>query len=430
MDSFIELAKEPAQYRTGPQGKSSALSVTCSESGVLRGGIRDTSTPILILGGKENSLSITRHLGGLGVSVRVSGPANCWGIYSRYCQESFLVRPGTSAAQFWHNLLLASDRRLDGHVIFACSDEAIEFIADNYHKLAQRYVVGDAVPALQKAFLDKRRTLELAREAGIDAPAFWSVKSVSELDDIADKIRFPVMVKPIHSHKFIRIFGVKLFVIESSAEELKDKITLAQDHGLEVMIVEMIPGADRLLSSYYSYIDADGTSLFQFTKRILRRFPTNSGGACYHVTEWCEETARLGQQLFARVGLRGFGNVEFKRDPRDGKLKIIEVNSRFTAAQELLLRSGAAVDAIVYCHVTRQPGPHFVHYRQQMRYWYPLRDFLAFLELRKRGELSFLQWARSIVPYHQVLPLWNIRDPLPCLGAAWAVVQVLVCGRR
>lgn len=430
MTSTTGPATVAARNRTGPRWDVPAPPAPVSADDAPRGVISDTATPVLILGGKENSLSITRHLGGLGVSVRVSGPANCWGMYSRHCREAFPVRRGTSAASVWSKLLLSADRRLDGHVILACSDEAIEFIADNHDRLAQRYRLGDGVPALQKAFLDKKRTLELARQADIDTPAFWSVGTISELDAIADTIQFPVMVKPIHSHKFVRTFGVKLFVVESGFAELKEKIALAQDHGLAVMIVEMIPGPDRLLSSYYSYIDADGNSLFQYTKRILRRFPTNRGGACYHITEWCEETARLGQRLFARAGLRGFGNVEFKRDLRDGKLKIIEVNSRFTAAQELLLQSGAAVDAIVYCHVTGQPGPRFERYRQQMRYWYPLRDFLAFLELRKRGELGLLQWLRSIVPFRHVLPLWNVRDPLPCFGAAAAVVQVLIHGRR
>jgi hypothetical protein len=45
----------------------------------------DTSAPVLVLGGKENALSVTRHLGRLGITVRVSGGANSWGMHSRYC---------------------------------------------------------------------------------------------------------------------------------------------------------------------------------------------------------------------------------------------------------------------------------------------------------------------------------------------------------
>jgi len=39
----------------------------------------ESGTPVLILGSKENSLSVARHLGSLGITVRVSGPPNCWG---------------------------------------------------------------------------------------------------------------------------------------------------------------------------------------------------------------------------------------------------------------------------------------------------------------------------------------------------------------
>ena len=39
----------------------------------------DFSTPVLILGRNENSLSVTGHLRRLGITVRVSGPQDCLG---------------------------------------------------------------------------------------------------------------------------------------------------------------------------------------------------------------------------------------------------------------------------------------------------------------------------------------------------------------
>jgi len=51
----------------------------------------DTSTPVMILGGKENALSLVRSLGQQGITMRVSGPAACWGMASRYCHEAFRV---------------------------------------------------------------------------------------------------------------------------------------------------------------------------------------------------------------------------------------------------------------------------------------------------------------------------------------------------
>ena len=97
--------------------------------------------------------------------------------------------------------------------------------------------------------------------------------------------------------------------------------------------MEFIPGGDDRHCSYYTYIDETGNPLFHFTKRLLRRHRANEGGATYHITDWNPEVAEKGLRLLQHVGLRGLGNVEFKRDPRDGELKLIEVNARLHRRQ-------------------------------------------------------------------------------------------------
>lgn len=391
----------------------------------------NTSVPVLILGGKENSLSLARHLGSRGITVRVSGPASCWGMYSRYCRQRFPVPYGQSIVAFWKNLLLSpNDGRLHGHILFAGSDEAIEFLTEHRQELEQCYRLEDAVPELQRALLDKRKTLELAQAAGVSTPNFWIVKSEADVEKIYHEAKFPLIIKPIHTYKFSRVFGRKLFIIENNFDELVEKVRLAHANDFEVIIVEMIPGPDDLLCSYYTYVDKNGNNLFHYTKRILRRFPVNRGNACYHITEWLPETAELGRRFFKSIGFSGMGNIEFKRDTRDGKLKVIEVNTRFTAAQELIVRSGAPIDLILYCHLTGQPLPDFKEYEQFMRLWHPSRDFLAFLQLMKHGELSFVSWVKSVFPYRQVLPLWNLRDPMPIVGVTAANLQRLLRGRQ
>jgi len=186
---------------------------------------------------------------------------------------------------------------------------------------------------------------------------------------------------------------------------------------LPFLVSELVPGPDRLLSSYYTYIDEQGEALFHLTKSVLRRHPMNMGSACYHLSEWLPETAALGERFFRGVGLRGLGNVEFKRDLRDGELKLIESNARFTAAQELLVRCGMDTAVIVYDHLVGRPAPRVREYRQNLRLWYPRQDFAAFRELRGRGELGFFGWLRSIA-HRQVLPYFALTDPWPSLTNA------------
>jgi predicted ATP-grasp superfamily ATP-dependent carboligase len=243
------------------------------------------------------------------------------------------------------------------------------------------------------------------------------------LAGLRHELSFPVAVKPIQSHRFTKVFGRKLFVVDSSFEELEAILRRCRERKLDVFLVEMIPGPDSLLSSYYTYRDQAGRCLFEFTKSVIRRWPVNRGNACFHKTGWLPETAAAGARFFESTGLMGLGNIEFKRDPRDGKLKIIEVNARFTAAQELLRRAGYPIDLVIYCHLTGQPLPALVASRRTLYFWYPLRDLLGFLELRRRGELSTWGWLRSIATTAHVFPLASLSDPLPMLGAGFAVAR-------
>jgi predicted ATP-grasp superfamily ATP-dependent carboligase len=375
----------------------------------------DNSTPVMLLGGRENALSITRSLGRHGVKIRVSNVPRSWAMASRYCAESYPSPKGTDINAFWHDLLLGKDsQRFHGQVVFACNDPALEFVAVHRDELRAKYLLVDQDPELQRKLLDKKETLELARLAGVGAPGHWDVETAQDVEKIRQEIHFPVMVKPLNTHKFGRIFGRKLFIIENSFDEVVEKVRLSHEHDMPVMVVEMIPGPDSLLSSYNTYIDPDGNSLYGFTKRVIRRYPTNRGGCCYHITEWIPEVAELGKKFFSGIGFKGIGNVEFKRDLRDGQLKIIESNARFVAAHELFVQSGAPSDVLVYCHLTGQPIPDLSNYKQLLRLWYPLKDFLAYRELSGRGQLSFGQWIGSIM-HPQVFPVFSMADPYPSL---------------
>ena len=80
----------------------------------------DTSTPVLLLGGRENALSLARSFGRAGITVRVSGMADCWGLYSKYCKEGLRVPKGVSPEDYLAELLVSGKNpHLQGHLIVA-----------------------------------------------------------------------------------------------------------------------------------------------------------------------------------------------------------------------------------------------------------------------------------------------------------------------
>jgi D-aspartate ligase len=369
---------------------------------------------VLILGGSANALSIGRSLGRQGVRVSISQPAGRPEQRSRWFAESHPFESRAEAHAAWRALLARPE--LAGRVLLACDDDAIEFLARERGALADRFLLDDSIPELQLALLDKRKTIELARASGVPAPRLWDVSAGDGAERVLDEVAYPAIAKPVHSHLFQRAFGTKgrKFFVAESAVELRAALERLAGAGIDAIVAEKIPGPDSLLGSYYTYVTADGTRLFRYTKKIVRRYPKNEGLACCHVSEWDEELAELGERFFTGIGFRGFGNVEFKRDPRDGVLKLIECNARFTAAQELLYRCGVDSARMVYDHLTGRPVSQVGSYRQGVLFWAPLRDFKAFRELNRAGELSLGGWLRSLLR-PRTYPYLSLSDPLPFL---------------
>lgn len=367
--------------------------------------------PVILLGGGANALSVARQLGRLGAAVHALNEPGAFVNHSRFCRA---IEAGEGAGAWKDFLLGKRSEALRGAVVLACSDAGIELIAARREELRERYHLDDSEPRAQRMMLNKLSTYRAGAAAGIPTPKFWVVESPADLERCRAELVYPLVVKPQLSHVFEAKTGKKLLMAGDFDEALAAVDAVAAT-GTPSVLMEKIPGPDDRLCSYYTYLDEDSRPLFHFTKRIIRRYPVMTGTACYHVTDWIPEAADLANRLFSHVGLRGLANVEFKRDDRDGKLKLIECNARFTASDCLVARSGINLAAFVYCRLTGRPTPPMNDFVRGVRLWDPVRDFQAHLAMRKAGTLTTRQWLASVCR-RQTFPYFQWTDPAPALA--------------
>jgi predicted ATP-grasp superfamily ATP-dependent carboligase len=370
--------------------------------------------PAIVLGGDSNALSVARSLGRQGIPVYAIG-YDPHLRFSRYCRWIHVPFHHSDEATWSDYLLGPESDGLRGSVLLACSDGALATIARHREVLAEKFLLDESHVPAQLCMLNKLSTYRAAVEAGVPAPRFWEIGCAADLQRHRADLVFPLLVKPLFSHHFGSIGGK--FLVARSFDELTAAYARTQDARIEVLLLELIPGPDSRLCSYYTYLDAEGRPRFDFTKRIIRRFPVNMGNACYHITDRVPEVRELSLQLLQHVGLRGLACVEFKRDPRDDRLKLIECNARFTAANNLVAAAGFDLARFVYNRRVGLSPPPMEHYACGMRLWYPREDFRSFRVLHERGELSWWGWLRSIA-HRQRLPFFSWSDPLPSLGTA------------
>jgi predicted ATP-grasp superfamily ATP-dependent carboligase len=376
---------------------------------------RDHFPPVVLLGGDANALSVARSLSRDGVPVHAIGLSNSPARWSRRCRW-IPVDTTADVQDSWSRYLLGPEsERLRGAVLLSCCDDGIELIVNHREELSRRFTLDDSNKDAQLSMLNKLATYRAAVAAGVPTPRFWVAESREQLNRIRDELCYPLIVKPQHSHAFAARIGKGKFLrVENFSELLNAHRRLTEQVGIAVVLMESIPGPDDRLCSYYTYLDEHGRPLFDFTKRIIRRSPMNRGPACYHVTDWNPEVKEVALRLFQHVGLRGLANAEFKRDERDGQLKLIECNARFTAANCLVAASGLDLAKFVYNRLVGRPFQLPDKYATGLHLWDPVLDVRAFWELRRANLLTFGDWVSSL-RRPKVLPYFRWSDPLPSI---------------
>lgn len=356
--------------------------------------INSALPPAILLGGGANALSAARTLRRRGILVLSLGNRESGLRYSRFCRWIPLSGPGDIHSRWLEWFIGIGKKEYSGAAIIPCGDNGLEFVLNHRAALADNFLVYETNDEVLAAMLDKAGTHALAKKAGVAAPEVWTVNTREDIRRLMEIVKFPCGLKPRVSHEFKKFTEKKLIVVDNPTELLA-AFAKIEPFKVEMMVTELIPGGDRGYCSYYSYLDEKGEPLFHLTKRKLRQHPTGFGTGTFHVTDWNPEVAALGLKFFQSIGLRGFACAEFKRDPRDGNLKLIEVNHRFTEPTEMMLKAGFDFASLVYNRLTNRPLPRLDSYRKGICLAKPWEDILAFRELHQRGELGFGEWLSS-----------------------------------
>lgn len=375
----------------------------------------------ILLGGEMIAVSAARSISRSGVRIVALGDTTDPVRHSRFCHA--FVDVGSKRGLLERYLAWFESGPGEG-VILPCDDESVELVARHRERLlGWGYQPIEANDEVALAMLNKARTYELAARAGVPTPRTQRVSTHEDVARVAEAFEFPCALKPIQSHVFAMHFGIrrKLDVVQEPSE-LEEAFERASALGIDMLATELVPGAEDQFASYYAYIAADGQPLFHFTKRKLRQWPIRFGLGSYHLTSWDSEVAELGLRFFEGIGLRGVGNVEFKRDSRDGRWKLIECNHRFTAATEQVRLSGIDIPLLAYNRVVGRADPPVESYRTGLALWLPIEDTRAFLAYRREGELTTGAWLRSLARPLR-FPMFRLSDPKPTLGSFAAKVR-------
>jgi D-aspartate ligase len=377
--------------------------------------------PAVVVSGFTMGLAVIRALGEQGVPVvLVRYDDTDMGQASRYVREVVHAPHPAKEEEAFVERLLAVAPRYDRGLLIPASDAGLVAISKHKQELEDGYVVAATDWDVTRLFIEKRETYALAEKLGVAAPKTTTPLSLEEAERYAENAMYPCLVKPSQGHLYKARIGVKMKRADGR-DALLRAYREAEAAGLEVMLQELIPGPDGDGANHNAYV-WDGRVLVEHTARKLRGSPPQLGSPRVARSELVPEILEPGRAILDAMGFSGFACTEFKRDDRDGRWKLMEVNGRANLSGMLAVRSGVNFPLLQYRHLIDGIEPSSRGFRSGVCWTDVVRDMSCNVAYAGREGYGLRE---LIAPYRRphVDAIWDARDPRPFFVRLWNVAR-------
>lgn len=292
----------------------------------------------------RKSLTAMRCLGRRG--IRVGTGDDCYFTlagFSRFCCESVVYpspqRSPRVFAEYLANYLIKHDYDL----LLPMDDATMMAVHENRGLFPESML--HLLPDLEKfrQVGDKASIMRLAARQGINHPRTWQMNDFGQLDQIADEVRFPVLVRPRISS------GSRGMALAENQAGLAEAYRRVARQYPDPIIQEYIPQGDKY--DVCLLYDKDSRVVASFVQKELRHFPLEWGPSTMQESVCMPALVEQAEQLLAPVGWQGIAEVEFMYKGTAGPAAgsqtaempyLMEVNPRFW--NSLFLATACGVD--------------------------------------------------------------------------------------
>lgn len=381
---------------------------------------------VLVVGNHVTSLNIIRSLGKKGIPVYLTDQEKiCIGRFSKYCQ-GFFHSPTHFESQKYVNFLiqLAESKNLRDAILIPTNDYTVSILSQNKDRLSEYYKIPLPHWEVINRVFDKRQLLEIAEKNGIPIPRAIYPLDKKDMEKKISELEYPVVVKPAFGKDYYFAKGVKMHMayVFKEAEQHFDSIASVMGEQ-NIIVQEYIPGGNGTLFNYAAVM-RKGIPHGIFTGKKIRQHPRDFGvGTATQIVNEPELT-RLGTLLFKSCQYEGVGYIEFKKDPRDGKFKLIEINARLWNSMDLAVCNGIDLPYIIYLYALNKKMPQN-HSTGNMKWihWWP--DFGQTLKEVLKKKENFRDYFKSFKGEKKFAVI-DLSDPLPFLMETLFLPYILV----
>lgn len=325
------------------------------------------------------------------------------GYSSRYPKKKYVVKGVDSskktAEEFYENLIC--QEKFD--LIVPLSDFSASIFAEykeNYEQSSSGKIAVNEKSVFIKAF-DKYKTMKICMENNIPCP--YTLDDVSSAEDIDENIKYPVVVKPKSA------CGSIGFHIAHNREELLIYIEKCKKDNLgEILVQEFIPQNGKQYNAHF-VMDKNHNVKTKLIAQKCRWFPIDGGASTLCRTMHDERISQICEKLLKTIGWVGYCDIDLMEDPRDGSVRVIEINARISANVKICFAAGIDIAKQLLQLYSGDVVQAFLDYKDDIRLRCMHTDLLWLIKSPDRFQTT-PSWFSLKNTYDQI---WSIKDPWP-----------------
>ncbi len=374
----------------------------------------------------RKTLAVARSLSKAGASVTVGGDRRLGrAFFSKHVGSRIdYPHPGLDPNGFVESLRQSLEE-VPQDVVIPTSDYTSLALSRFEGRLSEYSQI--LAPGLESAALarDKLDLLSLAERLGLEVPATRCPDQDGDLDPLVKALGLPVVVKPRRGMGGI---GVKIAKSsEALGRCLESRLPMVDDvFDLSSLLVqEWVPGEVHDVCALFNRGEPRAT----LTQRRLVMHPASGGPGIFNETTDDPELKERATLLLRELDWHGPAQVEFKVDPRDGSVKLIEVNGRFWGTLDLAIAAGIDFPCMAAEMAVHGDVEPVSDYRVGLQFRWPVP--FALLHALEDASSWRALW-RFLRPSSQIHSDLFPGDPLPWLAETWFTTRRLArrAGRK
>lgn len=368
---------------------------------------------VVILGGAHGALTLARSLGNAGIAARYVSNDSPLAAWSRHVGK-MQPWPGADSPQQAVPFLLDFARTYDlqDALLVPAGDAEVRLVSQFKRELSAVFRI--MLPGWEHLqwLCDKPFLYRRAAELGLSVPKTYALLSVDQA--LVLEPEFPLVLKPNMGGGNSALARAKIVRADDRETFIRTFSENADKTGAENIVVQqLIPGGGECQFSYAA-LWSGGHPVAEFCARRGRQYPVDFGFTSTFVeTVDMPEMIAASRTLLQSARFEGLVEIEFKRDPRNGLLNILDVNPRPWSWFGLCAAAGIDLGRTMW-DVASGRAPSSPAAPRRAAWMYLARDMIAAAISMARGELKPADYIASF-RHVRAWAAFSMRDPLPGL---------------